>query len=430
MLSKLKAKAPYVLWVLLALSGCGGGGGGSSTDPDAPLTTAQWQQDVDFVATQMETTHPSLFHSITRQEFRTAVDALKADIATLTRNEIFVRLKKLVALPAMEKDGHTLVPMFRATGFRVFPLRLYEFSDGVFVIDANAPYQNAIGQRIVQIGGMDIDQVNLIIDPLITRDNETTVRQKRTLHYVVPELLETLGIIPDAEQGDYLLESATGDFTTLLVTPIDTQTYQGTLEDTVGLPQQSEPLYLSNRGERFWMQLLNESNSLYIRYNLVLADTQSGLTISGFSAQIASIVANNNVQKVIIDVRHNGGGNNATFGPLIDVLSSSAINQPNKLYALIDRVTFSAAGNFVAVLDQRTNAIFVGEPTGGSPNNYGDAVQVNLPNSGFGVVIPTRYLEVAPGDQRTAVSPDIPVSLNAADYFDRRDPVLEAAIAN
>ena len=109
-------------------------------------------------------------------------------------------------------------------------------------------------------------------------------------------------------------------------------------------------------------------------------------------------------------------------------MSSAAIDQPGRLFALIDRLTFSAAANFVTELDARTGAVFVGEPIGGSLNNYGDVQTFDLPNSGFGVAIPTIYLEYAPGDPRLAIAPDLPVQGSSGDYFSSRDPVLQAVL--
>ena len=68
------------------------------------------------------------------------------------------------------------------------------------------------------------------------------------------------------------------------------------------------------------------------------------------------------------------GGDNTTYGPLLDMLEqNAAINKPGKLFTIMDRGTFSAAGSFVTDMERRTETLLVGEPTGGAPNQYGDA---------------------------------------------------------
>lgn len=94
-----------------------------------------------------------------------------------------------------------------------------------------------------------------------------------------------------------------------------------------------------------------------------------------------------------------------------------------------DRITFSAAANFAAELVAAAEHVWVvGEPSGGSPNQYGDQSEIRLPYSGIGLASATTWVEVVP-DQDLAVVPDTAVPLPAADYFAGRDPALHRALA-
>jgi hypothetical protein len=74
-----------------------------------------------------------------------------------------------------------------------------------------------------------------------------------------------------------------------------------------------------------------------------------------------------------------------------------------------------------------TNAVFVGEPTGSSPNFTGENAEVVLPFSGVVANISNEnHWSSFWGDQRPWVAPTIPVSMTAADYLSNRDPVLDA----
>ncbi len=131
-----------------------------------------------------------------------------------------------------------------------------------------------------------------------------------------------------------------------------------------------------------------------------------------------------------MDVRLNGGGDNTTYGALLTAFQSKAVNRPGRLYLLIGRATFSAAGNFSAELERSTRAIVVGEPTGGGVETYGDTVPVLLVEPGWLVHIAGRYHERkrGPGDRRLAVEPDVRIEQTSAQYFAGRDPVLERAL--
>lgn len=136
------------------------------------------------------------------------------------------------------------------------------------------------------------------------------------------------------------------------------------------------------------------------------------------------------MRRVIVDVRRNGGGDNTTYGPLTTLLGSPRVDRRGRLYLLIGRATFSAAANFAAEIDRYTRAIFVGEPTGGGVETYGDSFRVLLQSTGFNVHIATRYHDRrrGPKDRRLAVEADVPIDVTSADYFAARDPVLERAL--
>src|SRR5262249_58060861 len=114
----------------------------------------------------------------------------------------------------------------------------------------------------------------------------------------------------------------------------------------------------------------------------------------------------------------NGGGDNTTYGPLLDIFGSKRVNQRGKVYLLTGRATFSAAANFAAEIDRDTRATIVGEPTGGGVETYGDHVPVLLPSLGWYVYIAARYHERkrGPNDHRLAAAPDIRGDLSPSQY--------------
>ena len=81
-------------------------------------------------------------------------------------------------------------------------------------------------------------------------------------------------------------------------------------------------------------------------------------------------------------------------------------------------------------MEFRTQAIFVGEPTGASPNHYGDPRAVRLPHSGLQPRLSTIYWQNSfPWDKRPATQPDILVEPTAADWLANKDAALEAVWA-
>jgi C-terminal processing protease CtpA/Prc len=92
-------------------------------------------------------------------------------------------------------------------------------------------------------------------------------------------------------------------------------------------------------------------------------------------------------------------------------------------YVLIGRRTFSSAILNAIDLKKQTSAIFVGEPTGGKPNHYGEVQMMRLPQSGLPVTYSIKYFRVLDDDPES-LEPDIFVEPGISDYLEKTDPVL------
>jgi hypothetical protein len=131
------------------------------------------------------------------------------------------------------------------------------------------------------------------------------------------------------------------------------------------------------------------------------------------------------------DEAHNSGGNNNLNRPIIHgiIVHDEKIDRKGKLFCIIGRQTFSAAMNCVSNLEQRTKVIFVGEPTAGAPNHFGDAKRIQLPNSKLIGGVSTRFWQDSrPREIRPWVPPDVPVQISSKDYLSNHDPVLQAVL--
>jgi len=137
------------------------------------------------------------------------------------------------------------------------------------------------------------------------------------------------------------------------------------------------------------------------------------------------------VEKLVIDLRWNNGGNTALAPPLIHgLIRNDKINQRGKLFVIIGRRTFSAAQNTSTYLERHTNAIFVGEPSGASPNFVGEEDFVTLPYSQVPMNVSDLYWQSSwPRDQRTWIGPEIYVPPTFEAYRSNRDLALEAVMA-
>ena len=88
------------------------------------------------------------------------------------------------------------------------------------------------------------------------------------------------------------------------------------------------------------------------------------------------------------------------------------------------RKTFSSAVINVMDFLKYTNAILIGESTGGKPNHYGEVKVLELPSSKLQVVYSTKYFKNSGTDMNT-IKPRIGIQTSFNDFINGIDPVYE-----
>lgn len=378
------------------------------------------------LAAEMERIHPDLFHTVSRDRFRAAVEALAARAGELDRDELLVELLRIVAMTG-ERDGHMgLFPLVdHARPLHLAPIRVWVFPEGMYVV--SSPRQpTLVGAKLVALWGRPVDEVAALVRPLVTRDNEWSLILRLPEFMITGEILRGLGIAPTSAEVQLTVERPGGARVDATLPTLAGPAYWNLVEDVWAPPPPPRvrtPLWLRNQQRGQWFAKLAKGRVVYAAY---MHTTSAGAFAEGLARRVRSP----KVRRVILDIRVNGGGDNTAYRPLLDVLRSRSVNRPGRLILLTGRVTFSAAGNLAAEVEARTRARVVGEPAGGSPHNYGDRVEVDLPTLGWTVHVPPQYVRVLrEDDRRPALVPDVSVEITAADHFAGRDPVLARAIA-
>ena len=307
----------------------------------------------------------------------------------------------------------------------VIPIRFYLFSDGMFVIDAQPGYEKWIGSQLVSIANTSTAKIIERMKPTISSDNKFGYK------WIGPPFLNVKGIIEAMTDRSFpdsipvTLRDRNGKTQNVKFVTGPPARMQGVPKLIASrLPRApAAPLWLRDVRRNFWMEPQG-SGSLYVQFNQV-AD-ENGPTLKQAGAQLDSVLSRSRPSKIILDVRHNNGGNSYLYPPVIDALTAWESSVPTgKLYVLTGRNTFSAAQNFISQLNKRTRAVFVGEPSSSKPNFVGEENNLQLPWSGAIASISNRYHENIPGDTRAWIEPNIKVELSSKDYFANRDPVME-----
>jgi hypothetical protein len=388
-----------------------------------------WCEDVQFLAHELERLHPRPFFALDPAEFQTAMEGFEAGVEGWDDERATAEFMRLVALVSRSGlDGHTAAwPM----QVEYLPVQLYSFADGWFVVGADAGHEDLLGARVLAVGEHPLADVCRLLAPFLSHDNEWSLRARTALALTLPSLLRGAGIV----NGDaiplklQLRDGSTQERRLLGTGRADLRPWGGRFARSQ--PPAGGARWLEGRERAFRAEVLESERALYVQYNAVLPADEAGQTLRAFAAELVRTFEQRGLERVVLDVRSNAGGDSSTFGPLIEALAGNpAIDRRGALFALIGRATFSAGGNFVVALRKATHVILVGEPMGGAPNHFGDAEELTLPHHAALLLrISTRehrYAEA--GQDERVLAPDLPIALASADYFAGRDPVLQRAL--
>ena len=376
--------------------------------------------DGSLLLAAIETHHPDPFRAISRDVLRrqaAAVDALDAH----DRSVLTVELMRTLALLG-PRNGHTAIHPVddHPTTSSTYPLRLYEFDDGMFVIAAERG--DLVGAELLAVGGAHLNDVLAAVTPLIAHDNDWTICARRPAFVVDATVLRGLDLGDPEGRATFRLRSPTGSVVSVALDAIATRDYGARVAGGDRVPHRPQAAYLRRRDERHWVEPTACGRAVHVGYNVTRGD------LTEFVGEVEALAAAPSIEGVVLDLRLNGGGDNRTYGPLLGSLQR--LGHDKRIAVLTSRTTFSAAMQLVVDLERRTSASFVGEPTGGSPNHYGDATLVGLPNSGLNAHVATMtWMTAGEDDERLTSEPDILVPHESTAFFAGDDPTLDAALA-
>jgi tetratricopeptide (TPR) repeat protein len=395
------------------------------TLPDAITERiAGWDYDLDFLVLEIKRLNPA-FPNDLPAEFLSREANLKRNLGSMTDQQVAIEIMALFA--SLHEAHSVMLPFGMRKGVLtgLIPLQLYDFSDGLFVIDASEANRDLIGCQVLEIGGQDVSSLSHAIAPYIGRDNDTFLRFAVPIALMWVDLLKVAGVSISGDSIEFKVRRA-GAITSVLVPfipgPIDPDkiVFKLVAPKHVDVPP---PDYLSHLNQNFWVKNLNK-NTIYVQMNQMV--NEQNKTLQQFAEELHHAIKNMKPQNLILDVRLNNGGDYNLTLPVLKVVFGFEKSRPDaRLFVIEGRNTLSAAQNFISTLDQFGGVIFVGEPSGSKPNHVGDDTLVTLPYSGISGSVPCALHQTSFRDVRDWIAPSVPVVLSSHEYFSQEDPIME-----
>jgi tetratricopeptide (TPR) repeat protein len=380
----------------------------------------QWRYDIRYLGELVAQLHADPDHHTPALKLKQMLSDLSAAVPSLSDEEITAKLDLFIGALG---GGHDIFwPVSPKRGALLpFALKLYQFTDGLYIIDAYDP--DFIGARVDAFGKTPSDEAYAKVAKAFPGDNDMEAQWMGVRHLTQAYTLEALNIIENQASASLTITGRDGEQRVITPQRRAFGSFSPALKAPPGAPL---PLYLSGLDKIYWMQKLEDLNTLYVQVNRVGdGETES---FAKFAKRMGREAEKPDIRNLILDLRHSPGGNGYLTPPLLrELIRFNASPNKGRLYVIIGRNTFSASQNMITDLDRLATPIFVGEPSGSRPNALSESGNFKLPFSGLtGFLSSQLHQHSWPEDHRIWIAPDVPVGLTSKDFFSGHDPALEA----
>lgn len=480
---KLLPRVPFLLLLSIVFTAVASAQSINELPVNQPLSLEQVKEDIQILQQELKANHGGVYSYCTEAE----LDQFFAEKLAQVNGELRpLELYRLVGpVLGLVKDAHTAMSLpdpfyeYLDTKMKLLPFGVRQLQGKLYLtINLSGAESIPVGAEILRINGRGTQDIFRELLPYFERDGENLTAPSRALSNLFMDYYGFLIEEPEVFNLDLRLADGT----------------EKSLEVPAGLWPEIE-----RRVDAYWAARFPNSTPK-LPLSFALEDKVGWLKIrtfhpgrikagkqksAKFYEQMFADLAKNKADKLVIDLRDNGGGSETEFIPLLrhlldkpftvyselststQVLSSPQLYPRDNLkklnkaakktlslqagryhevgnpatrsiapvaspftgevFVLINEKSASASGDFCGVLQHFDRAKFVGIETGGNPNTNtaGTTVRLVLPNSKIEVVIPLlRYTIANDKDSNgRGVIPDFPVPLSPADLIEGNDPV-------
>ena len=416
------------------------------------------KEDLNFLFKTIEEVHPNMYAYTSEEEFVPILQQFYKDINQPMKQVEFFKLVSPVI--AQLKNGHMNLGFpdefeaYIASGGKVFPLKFYWDGDKAILSENR-------GHEMLPMGGI-VETIS---------NQEVGMLLQRLGKYRADECKNNDEFFAGIYLHRYLwLEYGSADLWKLRIKDINGKTSDYVVK---GIPWEE---YLANNPHK-----PDFAYEYHIEYNTALIKFKSCLNLKMFAEFLEETfqeIKEREVSNLIIDIRHNVGGESTLVYALLDYITDKpfrmgdkcdtkisrqmygdnlenikkefrderleigsivsemeeSLIQPNvnplrfkgKCYLLVDRLVFSSGCQFASVVKCFNIATVIGEETWGTTAAYGAIREHILPNSGLKFYVPSKYIVQACGkpDGR-GVIPDHEVKQKLKDTAKGIDTALE-----
>jgi hypothetical protein len=376
----------------------------------AAFTKENLIRDIDAYRDGITKDHVDPFTKISKSEFNSSIDSIKDHAGKCNKDELLVAIMQL---NARIEDEHTNIH-FDDSNY--YPFNVYWFDEGIYVTGTDFAHSKIDLAKVISLNGVAVDALCHKLASLVPGKNNMSIKCRVPDLFNIPGVLHGLGITDSTYELSLMVLTNDGDTVTERFLPKPLR------ELHVDRPLVEKQLLRNKQKGNYWFNYDSVTKVLYFKYSRCMEE--KGKPFGEFEAQLAKEVRKQKPDRIIIDLRYNGGGNSRVLTPFLAWFRGSRYDKKGKAFVLIGRRTFSSAVLASIALSRYTHAILAGEETSGSVNHFGDINFFELPATGLKVSYSTRHI-VTNEHYDGTVLPDIRIADKFSDYVKGIDALLD-----
>ena len=398
------------------------------------IETENWITDLNFLKTELPKKHKNLFFKITKNEFENGIEKIIKQLDKDTDIETSMKLHQLIAKIG---DSHTSLSTSHITQKRkVFPVDFMWFKEGLFISGTTKDNYEILDKKILSING---NKINTILDSLKTlnvAENTALIKTNSSRLLESNVILKYFGF---SKQNDSIynleLSDINGNISHYKLMEVEND-INFKKNKTFLKINAEKPFYRNGSGKNFKEEYFPNEKIYFIQYNKCVSretiekygDKETAYkypSFNEFEEKVLKTLETSVIEKLIFDMRFNGGGSSYLAENLIDkIAANNKLNKKGKLFVVVGNDTFSSAIFNTIYFKDKTNAIIIGEETSGKPNHYGYVKSFTLPYSEIKVRYSSEFWKLTE-DNDVSIVPDVKIENSYNDYKNGIDPVFE-----
>lgn len=403
-------------------------------------------EDLEYLINKIKSVHISTFNGISKRQdfiFQKAKEKLYEGISM--EKFVFIANEVITSL----EDGHSRLEVNFSQGDKYIDIQALWLKEGVYVYEDRSYLKK--GDKILEIGGKNINHIFEELKNIIPHENEYIVKAKAFNNYNKMSFLFS----------DFILNY-------LNLTEDEKVLFKVEREKKVLNISCSLKEYEYCKESETWLEYYTDkdNNIGVFKLDQCIFNEEYKLKLKNFFREIYS----KNIKNVVVDLRNNMGGDSRVAYEFLNYLNieeyrdyrideriseeiievyknlfgkedlqvgyvedegRNNIRKTNndikekfkgKLYVLTSNTTFSSARTFAVIIKDNLLGTIVGEPTGGKPSSYGNVLRFKMPNSKIKFSLSTKkFIRPNENIDEDSVYPDVEVNTTIDDIIKGED---------